>query len=192
MTRGIHTEPWDKFVSVAHRAGSSAPGSTCARATASARRSPSRSDPAVAVFVPRGVGNTYQALEDGTAYSYLVNDALAPGHRLPGARPGRPDGRDPVADPAGRGRDRDKDRTTPMLDDVEPMKPRKTLIVGAGGQLGRALQAAFPGADLVDLRRARRHRRRRRRGLAVARVRRRPQRRRLHRRRRGRDARRAA
>ena len=38
-----------------------------------------------------------------------------------------------------------------MLADVEPMKPKKTLIVGALGQLGRALTAAYPDADLVDL-----------------------------------------
>ena len=31
------------------------------------------------------------------------------------------------------------------------MAPRKTLIVGTKGQLGTALQADFPGADLVDL-----------------------------------------
>ena len=31
-------------------------------------------DPSVAVFVPRGVGNSYQTLEPGTAYTYLVND----------------------------------------------------------------------------------------------------------------------
>ena len=31
------------------------------------------------------------------------------------------------------------------------MAPKKTLIIGALGQLGRALPAEFPGADLVDL-----------------------------------------
>ena len=45
----------------------------------------------------------------------------------------------------------DKDKTTPMLADVVPMEPRRTLIVGHKGQLGTALQADFPGADLVDL-----------------------------------------
>ena len=69
------------------------------------------------------------------------------------------------------------------------MAPKKTLIIGCRGQLGRALQVDFPGADLVDLRRARRHRRRGRGRLAVARVRPGAQRRRLHRGRRRRDAR---
>ena len=30
-------------------------------------------DPSKAIYVPRGVGNSFQALEDGTAYTYLVN-----------------------------------------------------------------------------------------------------------------------
>ena len=60
VTRGIHAEPWDKFVSVA--TGRVGVVYTC------------EIDPSVAVFVPRGVGNAYQTLEPGTAYTYLVND----------------------------------------------------------------------------------------------------------------------
>ncbi|MBC7639066.1 MAG: sugar nucleotide-binding protein, partial [Rhodoferax sp.] len=45
----------------------------------------------------------------------------------------------------------DKDRTNPALGDVTPMAPRTTLVVGARGQLGRALVAAIPGAVGVDL-----------------------------------------
>jgi dTDP-4-dehydrorhamnose 3,5-epimerase len=37
------------------------------------------------------------------------------------------------------------------MSDVVPMKPLRTVIVGALGQLGRALQADFPDADLVDI-----------------------------------------
>ena len=39
VTRGIHAEPWDKFISVATGA-SSAPGSTCARVLPSGRSTP--------------------------------------------------------------------------------------------------------------------------------------------------------
>ena len=31
-------------------------------------------DPSQAIFIPRGVGNAFQTLEDNTAYTYLVND----------------------------------------------------------------------------------------------------------------------
>ena len=72
VTRGIHAEPWDKFVSV-----------TTGRvfgAWVDLRDGPTfgvvvtqEITPEIAVFVPRGVGNAYQVLADQTAYSYLVN-----------------------------------------------------------------------------------------------------------------------
>ena len=73
VTRGIHAEPWDKFVSVAT--------GRVFGAWVDLREGPSfgavytcEIDPSVAVLVPRGVGNAYQTLEPGTAYTYLVND----------------------------------------------------------------------------------------------------------------------
>ncbi len=35
-------------------------------------------DPSKAIFVPRGVGNSFQTLESDTAYTYLVNDHWTP------------------------------------------------------------------------------------------------------------------
>ena len=77
-TRGIHAEPWDKWVSVAtgpdlRRLGRPARGRHLRRGVHR-----SRSDPSRAVFVPRGVGNSYQTLEADTAYTYLVNDHWRP------------------------------------------------------------------------------------------------------------------
>src|SRR3981189_60720 len=76
-TRGIHAEPWDKFVSVATGRIFGAwvdlrSGPTFGTAFA-AELGPSR-----AVFVPRGVGNAFQTLEPNTAYIYLVNDHYSP------------------------------------------------------------------------------------------------------------------
>lgn len=72
-TRGIHAEPWDKYVSVAT-------GSIFG-AWVDLRRGPGfgtvvthEITPSTAVFVPRGVGNAFQTLEDATAYTYLVTD----------------------------------------------------------------------------------------------------------------------
>jgi len=71
-TRGIHAEPWDKFISIAFgrvfgawvdlRSGDSFGAVFTAEL-----------DPSTAIFVPRGVGNSYQTLEPNTAYTYLVN-----------------------------------------------------------------------------------------------------------------------
>ena len=73
VTRGIHAEPWDKFISVARgsvfgawvdlREGSETFGKVFTTVL----------DPSKAIYVPRGVGNSFQALEDGTAYTYLVD-----------------------------------------------------------------------------------------------------------------------
>ena len=102
VTRGIHTEPWDKFVSLATgrifgawvdmREGETF-GATFTL----------EMDTAVAVFVPRGVGNSYQVLEDATAYTYLVNEHWRPGVAYPALALDDPTRRHPLADPARRG-----------------------------------------------------------------------------------------
>lgn len=71
-TRGLHAEPWEKFISVANgrvfgawvdlRQGDSF-GATFT----------TEINPGTAVFVPRGVANGYQTLEDNITYTYLVN-----------------------------------------------------------------------------------------------------------------------
>ena len=151
-TRGIHTEPWDKFVSLATgrifgawvdmREGETF-GTTVTLEV----------DPSVAVFVPRGVGNSYQTLEDATAYVYLVNDHWRPGVTYPALNlADETVGIDwPIPLDSREAEISDKDRATPRLAEDVPMPPKKPLIVGANGQLGRALQVVFPGADLVDI-----------------------------------------
>ena len=145
-TRGIHTEPWDKFVSLATgrifgawvdmREGGSF-GATFHLEV----------DPSIAVFVPRGVGNSYQALEDGTAYTYLVNDHWRPGVSYPALNLRDETAAIPWPIPLDEAEISEKDLATPRLGDVVAMKPKRTLVLGAGGQLGRAFAAAFPEAD---------------------------------------------
>jgi dTDP-4-dehydrorhamnose reductase len=148
-TRGIHAEPWDKFVSVANgrifgawvdlREGESF-GATFHVEL----------DPSVAVFVPRGVGNSYQTLEDGVAYTYLVNDHWRPGTSYPALHLGDETAAIPWPIPLDQCEISEKDLANPRLDAVTPMAPKKTLIIGALGQLGRALAQVFPRADQVD------------------------------------------
>ena len=101
-------------------------------------------DPHTAVFVPRGVGNSYQTLEDATTYSYLVNEHWRPGTAYPALNLADDTAAIPWPIPLAEAEISDKDKTTPAMADVVPMKPLKTLIVGALGQLGRALQAGLP------------------------------------------------
>jgi dTDP-4-dehydrorhamnose 3,5-epimerase len=137
-TRGIHAEPWDKWVSVAT--------GRIFGAWVDLRDGPTfgavyttELDPSRAIFVPRGVGNSYQTLEPDTAYVYLVND-----HWSPDAEYSFLNLADETAAvawpiPLDRAEISQKDLAHPTLEQVAPIPPKWTLIVGANGQLGRAL-----------------------------------------------------
>ena len=160
-TRGIHAEPWDKYVSVATGRVFGAwvdlrRGETFGTVVTA------EIGPDTAVFVPRGVGNAFQTLEDATAYTYLVNDhwsaeALGEYSFLDLAD-------ETVAIewpvPLEQAQLSDKDRAHPRLADVEPLAPAPVLVVGRTGQLGQALVALLEerglphravGRDELDL-----------------------------------------
>jgi len=77
VTRGLHAEPWNKFVSVAN---GSVFGAWCdLRAGESFGKTFSiELNPGTAVYVPKGVANGYQTLESGVAYTYLVDAHWSP------------------------------------------------------------------------------------------------------------------
>ena len=141
-TRGIHAEPWDKFISVATgsvfgawvdlRAGSETYGKTFTTVL----------DPSKAIYVPRGVGNSYQALEDGTAYSYLVDAhwSLEQKKSYTFVNLADPDLAIPWPIPLDECEVSEADRNHPLLKDVAPMRPKRTLVTGCNGQLGRAVR----------------------------------------------------
>ncbi|MGM7672166.1 sugar nucleotide-binding protein [Microbacterium sp. A93] len=148
-TRGIHAEPWDKWVSVAT--------GRIFGAWVDLREGPSfgvtftaEIDPSRAIFVPRGVGNSYQTLEANTAYAYLVND-----HWSPAAEYAFLNLADETAAiewpiPLSDVEISDKDKVHPRLAGVTPIAPRKTLVLGAAGQLGLALRARLGDAAHVE------------------------------------------
>lgn len=148
VTRGIHTEPWDKFVSLATgrifgawvdmREGESF-GATFTL----------EMDTSVAVFVPRGVGNSYQTLEDATSYTYLVNEHWRPGITYPALALDDPSAAIAWPIPLTEAIISEKDQHNPTLDPATAIPPKKTLVLGGGGQLGLALAAAFPGSEAV-------------------------------------------
>ena len=160
-TRGVHAEPWDKLISVATgsvfgawvdlRAGSATYGRiyTCVL------------DPSKAIYVPRGVGNSYQALEDGTAYTYLVDAhwSLEQKRTYTFVNLADPDLAIEWPIPLGECEVSDADKHHPFLKDVVPMQPKRTLVTGCNGQLGRAVRklaeergisATFDFTDIGD------------------------------------------
>ena len=139
-TRGLHAEPWDKLVSVAHgkifgawcdlREGSESFGEVVTHEVG----------PETAVFVPRGVANGFQALEE-TSYCYLVNEHWSAEARYAAVNLSIVDW------PLEPTEISDKDKQHPDLAEVSPMPARRILVTGANGQLGRALKRLLADAE---------------------------------------------
>lgn len=121
VTRGLHAEPWEKFISVAN-------GSVfCAWVDLRAGESfgnvyTTTITPEKAVFVPRGVANSYQTLEENVAYTYLVN-----AHWSPEAKYTFVNLQDPALNiqwpiPISDELISEKDKHHPLLKDVSPIE----------------------------------------------------------------------
>ena len=143
VTRGVHAEPWDKFISVGCGSVFGAWVDLRQGSETYGRVYTTRLDPSRAIYVPRGVGNSFQALEDGTVYTYLVDAHWS-------AELKRTYTFVNLADPAlgidwpiplSEATLSEADKKHPMLADVVPMAPRRTLVTGCNGQLGRAVRA---------------------------------------------------
>lgn len=150
-TRGIHAEPWDKFISVAT--------GKIFGAWVDLREGPSfgtvftaEMDPSHAIFIPRGVGNAFQTLEDTTAYTYLVNDHWSADAQGQYTFLNLADESAAITwpIPLEQAELSDKDKAHPRLVDVTPMASKKTLVVGADGQLGKALRERYDGDASVE------------------------------------------
>ncbi len=151
VTRGIHAEPWDKWISVATgsvfgawvdlRAGSLTYGKVFTAAL----------DPSKAIYVPRGVGNSFQALEDGTTYIYLVNEHWSADLKstYTFVNLADPDLKIDWPIPLSECELSLADKQHPMLSNVNPMKPKRTLVTGCRGQLGRAVKKAAEDRGLM-------------------------------------------
>ncbi|GAA1471120.1 dTDP-4-dehydrorhamnose reductase [Corynebacterium felinum] len=140
VTRGMHAEPWDKLISVAHGEAFGAwidmrADSPTYRSTFSAPITPD-----TAVFVPRGVANGFQAQTECT-YCYLVNDHWSATADYTFCNLNEIDW------PLTPTEISAADRTHPSLAEAQPFNAQKILILGGNGQLGTALRAVFPEAD---------------------------------------------
>ena len=121
VTRGLHAEPWEKFISVANgrvfgawvdlRKGDSFGKVLTIEIT-----------PEKAVFVPRGVANAYQTLEPNVAYTYLVNEHWSADAKYLSVN--LFDEQLGINWPIPRGQAiiSEKDTANPMLKDIEPME----------------------------------------------------------------------
>ena len=151
VTRGIHAEPWDKFISVATgsvfgawvdlRQGSATYGKVYTATL----------DPSRAIYVPRGVGNSFQALEDGTAYTYLVDAHWSAELKRTYTFVNLADPELGIGwpIPLSEATLSEADKHHPYLKDVVPMPPKRTLVTGCRGQLGRAVRTLAERRGLI-------------------------------------------
>jgi dTDP-4-dehydrorhamnose 3,5-epimerase len=72
VTRGLHAEPWDKFVSLANGSVFGVWVDLRLGETYGKVYSDTLS-PNIAMYIPKGIANGYQTLENNTVYTYLVN-----------------------------------------------------------------------------------------------------------------------
>ena len=151
VTRGIHAEPWDKYISVATGSVFGAwvdlrPGKSFGQVYTCVI------DPSKAIYVPRGVGNSFQALEDGTAYTYLVNAHWSADLKktYTFVNLADPDLNIEWPIPLEQCELSEADKAHPMLKDALPMTPKRTLVTGCNGQLGRAVRALAEERGLAE------------------------------------------
>ncbi|MDR3070556.1 MAG: bifunctional dTDP-4-dehydrorhamnose 3,5-epimerase family protein/NAD(P)-dependent oxidoreductase [Propionibacteriaceae bacterium] len=152
VTRGLHAEPWDKLVSVAKgkvfgvwvdlRAGGTF-GQVYTHEIGVGQ----------AFFIPRGVANGYQTLEDGTVYSYLANEHWSAEAKNSYAFVNLADKalgvKWPI--PLNSAIISAADEQHGLLCDVVPIREKQAVVIGAKGQLGTALTRLIPDALGLDL-----------------------------------------
>ena len=77
VLRGLHAEPWDKYISVADGGKVLGTWVDLREGETFGNAYQTIIDASKGIFVPRGVANGFQVLSDFVSYSYLVNDYWA-------------------------------------------------------------------------------------------------------------------
>jgi dTDP-4-dehydrorhamnose 3,5-epimerase len=121
VTRGLHAEPWDKYISMVY-------GSVIG-AWVDLRKGPSfgkvitlELNPGTAVFIPKGIANGYQTLEENSIYTYLVNDHWSPDVKYVSLNLFDPILSIDWPTPKQNAIFSKKDQLSPMFSEIEPME----------------------------------------------------------------------
>jgi dTDP-4-dehydrorhamnose 3,5-epimerase len=120
VTRGLHAEPWEKYITVAN--------GKVFGAWVDLRKGPTfgtvftiEITQDIAVFVPRGVANGYQTLEPNVNYTYLVNEHWSPESKYTLINLFDKDIAIKWPIPEDKAIISDKDKALPLLSDITPM-----------------------------------------------------------------------
>jgi len=123
VIRGFHAEPWSKYISVTSGKAFGAwidlrkgPGFGSVYSTEITNT--------VAIFLPKGIGNSFQVLEDDTYYVYSTSDHWRADNydKYSFVNLADPDAKIQWPIPLSESIMSDRDKNHPMLKDVKPME----------------------------------------------------------------------
>ncbi len=120
-TRGLHAEPWNKFISTAN---GRVFGAWCdlRKGDSFGTTFTCEINPGTAIFVPKGVANGYQTLDDNIAYTYLVDAHWSPDAKYTFVNLFDPSLKIEWPIDQTRAIISEKDAAHPLLKDVTPME----------------------------------------------------------------------
>lgn len=121
VTRGLHAEPWEKYISLATGKAFGAwvdlrPGEGFGKVFSA------EITPKTAFFIPRGVANAYQTLEENVTYTYLVNDYWSPEAKYQAVNLFDPKLNIDWPIPKEKSILSEKDQNNPYFNDISPME----------------------------------------------------------------------
>ncbi len=122
VTRGIHGEDWDKYLHVTFGTAFAALVDLRLNSPTFGQYETFTMDQSNALFVPKGFGNSYQALTGNTIYSYLVTEHWSPEKRYLSVNMHDVDLNIPWPIPKDQQIISDKDRNNPSLRQAFPDK----------------------------------------------------------------------
>ncbi len=122
IVRGIHAEPWDKYIHVIAGKAFAVIVDMRPESDMFGKYLTFELDPTQALFVTKGLGNAYQALDANTIYGYLVNAHWQAGLKYPSVHYADPDLKITWPLPIGSDDVSEKDQKNPTLREAFPHK----------------------------------------------------------------------
>ncbi len=122
IIRGIHAEPWDKYIHCIAGRAFAAIVDIRKESPMFGRHLTFELDQTKALYVSKGFGNAYQTLEPNTVYGYLVNAHWTAGLKYPAINYADPDLNIQWPLPIGSDDVSEKDTKNPMMKEMFPQK----------------------------------------------------------------------
>ncbi|MBZ5946332.1 dTDP-4-dehydrorhamnose 3,5-epimerase family protein [Leuconostoc gasicomitatum] len=128
VLRGLHAEPWDKYISVADNGKVLGAWVDLREGESFGHVYQTVIDASKGIYVPRGVANGFQVLSETVSYSYLVNDYWALELKPKYAFVNYADSALGISwDNVANAEVSEADKKHPLLQDVVPLKTKKLI-----------------------------------------------------------------